>query len=236
MANNYFKFKQFSISQDKSAFKVGTDGVLLGASADIDGVTTILDVGTGTGLIAIMLAQRCNATITAIEPDDDSFIQCSENVDICNWHNRIKVEHTKIQDFNPVSDDFDLIVINPPYFNNSVKNPDPLKSAARHNDNMTSDDILRSTSRLLKRDGRLQVIMPFVEGSIFIAEANKFGFYCNRILKIKPTPSSEIRRLILTFNRFQEKPVESFLTIEHGKRHEFTEEYINLTKDFYLKF
>jgi tRNA1Val (adenine37-N6)-methyltransferase len=236
MANNYFNFKQFSISQDKSAFKVGTDGVLLGASADIDGVTTILDVGTGTGLIAIMLAQRCNAIITAIEPDDDSFIQSSENVDICKWHDRIKVEHTRLQDFNPVSGDFDLIVINPPYFSNSVKNPDPLKSAARHNDNLNSDDILSSTSRLLKEGGRLQVIMPFVEGSIFIAEANKFGFYCNRIIKIKPTPSSEIRRLILTFNRFQGKTTESFLTIEHGKRHEFTEEYINLTKDFYLKF
>lgn len=236
MANDYFSFKQFTIYQDKSAFKVGTDGVLLGASADIDGVRTILDVGTGTGLIAIMLAQRCNATITAIEPDDDSFIQSRENVEICKWHNRINVEHIKLQDFNPEPGEFDLVVINPPYFNNSIKNPDPHKSAARHNDNLTSEDILSCASRLLKEDGRLQVIMPFVEGSIFIAEANKYGFYCNRILKIKPTPSSEIRRVILTFNRFKEKTMESFLTIEHGKRHEFTEEYINLTKDFYLKF
>jgi tRNA1Val (adenine37-N6)-methyltransferase len=236
MANNYFSFKQFTIYQDKSAFKVGTDGVLLGASADIDGIRTILDVGTGTGLIAIMLAQRCNAAIIAIEPDDDSFIQSCENVNSCKWHNRIKVEHTRFQDFNPEQVQFDLILINPPYFNNSIKNPDPRKSAARHNDYMTSDDILSSTSRLLKEDGRLQLIMPYVEGNIFIAEANKYGFYCNRILKIKPTHTSEIRRLILTFNRFQEKTMESFLTIEHGKRREFTEEYINLTKDFYLKF
>jgi tRNA1Val (adenine37-N6)-methyltransferase len=236
MANDYFSFKQFTIYQDKSAFKVGTDGVLLGASADITGVGTILDVGTGTGLIAIMLAQRCNATIIAIEPDDSSFIQSCENVKNCKWHNRISAEHTRLQDFNPEVDKFDLVVINPPYFNNSIKNPDPHKSAARHNDNLTSADILFNISRLIKEDGRLQVIMPFVEGSIFIAEANKFGFYCNRVLKIKPTPSSEIRRLILTFNRFQEKTTESFLTIEHGRRHEFTEEYINLTKDFYLKF
>jgi tRNA1Val (adenine37-N6)-methyltransferase len=236
MANDYFSFKQFTIYQDKSAFKVGTDGVLLGASADITRVGTILDVGTGTGLIAIMLAQRCNATIVAIEPDDSSFIQSCGNVKNCKWHNRIRVEHTRLQDFNPEVDKFDLVVINPPYFNNSIKNPDPHKSAARHNDNLTSADILFNTSRLLKEDGRLQVIMPFVEGSIFIAEANNFGFYCNTVLKIKPTPSSEIRRLILTFNRFQEKTTESFLTIEHGRRHEFTEEYINLTKDFYLKF
>jgi tRNA1Val (adenine37-N6)-methyltransferase len=236
MANDHFSFKQFTIHQDKSAFKVGTDGVLLGASADITDVGTILDVGTGTGLIAIMLAQRCNATIVAIEPDDSSFIQSRENVKNCKWHNRIIVEHTRLQDFNPEMDKFDLVVINPPYFNNSIKNPDPHKSAARHNDNLTSADILFNTSRLMKEDGRLQVIMPFVEGSIFIAEANKFGFYCNTVLKIKPTPSSEIRRLILTFKRFQEKTTESFLTIEHGRRHEFTDEYINLTKDFYLKF
>lgn len=236
MANDYFSFKQFTINQEKSAFKVGTDGVLLGASADIDGVKTILDVGTGTGLISIMLAQRCDAAIIAIEPDDNSFIQSCENVNICKWHNRINVEHTRFQDFNPESGEFDMVVMNPPYFNNSIKNPDPHKSAARHNDYLTTDDILSNTSRLLKEDGHLQVIMPFVEGNVFIAEANKYGFYCNRILKIKPTPSSEIRRLILTFNRFQEKATESFLTIEHGKRHEFTEEYINLTKDFYLKF
>ena len=236
MGNDYFSFKQFTIYQDKSTFKVGTDGVLLGASADITGVGTILDVGTGTGLIAIMLAQRCNATIIAIEPDYDSFIQTSENVEICKWHDRINVEHTRIQDFNPEPGKFDLIVINPPYFNNSIKNPDPRKSAARHNDYLTSDDILSNISRLLKEDGRLQLIMPYVEGNIFIAEAIKYGFYCNRILKIKPLPASDIRRLILTFSRSKEKTSESFLTIEHGKRHEFTEEYINLTKDFYLKF
>jgi tRNA1Val (adenine37-N6)-methyltransferase len=236
MANHHFNFKQFSINQDKSAFKVGTDGVLLGASADITGVGTILDVGTGTGLIAIMLAQRCNAKIFAIEPDDDSFIQTKENVDICKWTDRINVEHSRLQDFNPEQTKFDLIVINPPYFTNSVKNPDIRKSAARHNDNLTSDDILINISRLLKEDGRLQLIMPYVEGNIFIAEANKYGFYCNRIVKIRSTPSSEIRRLILTFNRFQEKIRESFLTIEHGKRHEFTEEYIDLTRDFYLRF
>jgi tRNA1Val (adenine37-N6)-methyltransferase len=236
MANEYFSFKEFTIYQDKSAFKVGTDGVLLGASADIDDVKTILDVGTGTGLIAIMLAQRCNATIIAIEPDYDSFIQTKENVDISKWHNRIKVEHIRLQDFNPEPEKFDLIVLNPPYFNNSVKNPDPRKSAARHNDYLTSDDILSNISRLLKEDGRLQLIMPYVEGNIFIAEAHKYGLFCNSIIKIKPQPSSEIRRLILKFSRIQKKPVESFLTIEHGKRHEFTEEYTNLTKDFYLRF
>jgi tRNA1Val (adenine37-N6)-methyltransferase len=236
MANEYFSFKQFTIYQNKSAFKVGTDGVLLGAIADISGAERILDIGSGTGLISIMLAQRCDAVITAIESDDDSFIQTCENVNSCKWHNRINVIHTRLQDFTPEQAKFDLIVTNPPYFCDSLKNPDPRRSTARHNDSLTSDEILGGVSRLLKEAGRLQLIMPYVEGNVFIAEAIKYGLYCNRILKIKPLPTSDIRRLILTFSRFQEKTAESFLTIKHGKRHAFTEEYINLTKEFYLKF
>jgi tRNA1Val (adenine37-N6)-methyltransferase len=236
MANDYFSFKQFTIFQNKSAFKVGTDGVLLGAVADVTGAERILDIGSGTGLISIMLAQRCDAAITAIEPDDDSFIQTCENVKICRWHNRINVIHIRLQDFNPEQVKFDLIVTNPPYFYDSLKNPDPRRSAARHNDSLTSDEILNFASRLLKKGGRLQLIMPYIEGNVFIAEANKYGLYCSRILKIKPLPTSDVRRLILTFSRFMEKTSESFLTIEHDKRHEFTEEYINLTKDFYLRF
>jgi len=236
MANNYFSFKQFTIYQDKSAFKVGTDGVLLGTFADIAGVKRILEIGTGTGLIAIMLAQRCKAEIVAIEPDYESYIQAFDNVRLCKWSSGIKVEHTDLQNYYPDEGKFDLIVTNPPYFTDSLKNPDPRKSAARHNDSLTSEELLVGVSRLLDNDGHLQLIMPYVEGTVFIAGAQKYGLYCNNILKIKPLPTAEIRRLILSFSRERLKVTEKFLTIEHGKRHEFTEEYINLTKDFYLKF
>lgn len=236
MANNYFNFKQFSISQDKSAFKVGTDGVLLGAFADIAGVRSILDIGSGTGLISIILAQRCDAEITTIEPDIESYIQTCENVSRCPWNNRIKVENTDLQNFNAGLNKFDLIVTNPPYFSDSLKSPDIRKSAARHNDFLTSGGILEGVLKLMEDNGHLQLIMPYVEGNVFIAEAAKNGLYCNNILKIKPLPTSQIRRLILTFSNHQKKPVESSLTIEHGKRHEFTEEYKNLTREFYLKF
>jgi tRNA1Val (adenine37-N6)-methyltransferase len=236
MANDYFSFKQFTIFQNKSAFKVGTDGVLLGAIADIKGAERILDIGSGTGLISIMLAQRCDATLTAIEPDDNSFIQTCENVNRCKWHNRITEEHVRLQDYNPAHVKFDLVVTNPPYFCDSLKNPDLRKSSSRHNDSLTSEEILSSVTRFLKEDGRLQLILPYVEGNLFIADAIKFGLYCNRILKIKPLPTSDIRRLILTFSKVREVVSERFLTIEQGPRHEFTEEYINLTKDFYLKF
>jgi tRNA1Val (adenine37-N6)-methyltransferase len=236
MANSYFSFKQFTISQDKSAFKVGTDGVLLGATSDITGAKQILDIGTGTGLITIMLAQRCNAEIAAIEPDFDSFIQACNNVSLCKWKSRITVEHTDLQNYYPVNGKFDLIVTNPPYFTGSLKNPDPRKSAARHAGTLSSDAILFGVTRLLSDGGRFQLIMPYVEGNIFIAEASNFGLFCNNILKIKPLPTAEITRLILSFSRERLKMTEKFLTIEHGRRHDFTEEYINITKDFYLKF
>jgi tRNA1Val (adenine37-N6)-methyltransferase len=236
MANNYFSFKLFAIQQDKSSFKVGTDGVLLGVSADVTGVKKILDIGSGTGLIAIMLAQRSEAEITAIEPDNESFKQACENVARSKWTGRIKVEKSNLQSFSLCNKKFDLIVTNPPFFSDSLKNPDPRKSYARHNDLLSSVDLLTGVSKLLDDNGIFQLIMPYVEGSIFIAEAQQFGLYCNNILKIRPLPTAEIRRLIMTFSRGRHKLTEKFLTIERGERHEFTEEYINLTKDFYLKF
>ncbi|HUX58444.1 MAG TPA: methyltransferase [Bacteroidales bacterium] len=236
MANNYFSFKQFIIQQGKSTFKVGTDGVLLGASANISGMKKILDIGSGTGLIAIMLAQRSNAEIVAIEPDHDSFLQAKENISLCKWSSRIKVEHTDLQEYDPGEEKYDLIITNPPYFTDSLKCQDPRKTAARHNDTLSSVELLTGVARLLDDNGIFQLIMPYVEGMVFIAEANSYKLFCNRLLKIRPLPTADVRRLIMTFSRDRIKSTESFLTIEHGKRHEFTDEYINLTKDFYLKF
>lgn len=236
MASNYFNFKQFTVYQDQCVFKVGTDGVLLGAVADIYDVNHILDIGTGTGLIALMLAQRSEAEIVAIEPDHNSFIQASSNISQSTWKDMIKVVNSSLQDFNPGSLKFDLILSNPPFFADSLKNPDKSKAAARHNDLLKNEDLLKGVNRLLATGGRFQVIMPYAEGLVLIAEAQEHGLYCNNILKIKPLPTGEIRRLILTFSKKKQKVSERFLTIEHGKRHEFTEEYVNLTKEFYLKF
>jgi tRNA1Val (adenine37-N6)-methyltransferase len=236
MANNYFSFKQFTIYQDKCAFKVGTDGVLLGACADVSGVKKILDIGTGTGLIALMLAQRSEANIVAIEPDRDSFSQACSNVAGSKWNNRIKIENASLQNYDSGALRFDLIVSNPPFFSDSLRNPDTGKAVSRHNDTLSNKNLLEGAARLMVEDGKLQVIMPYIEGNILIAEAQEYGLYCNNILKIKPLPTSEIRRLILTFSKQRQKATERFLTIEHGRRHEFTEEYKILTKDFYLKF
>jgi len=236
MANNYFTFKQFTVNQDKSVFKVGTDGVLLGAVTNVDGVKKILEIGTGTGLIALMLAQRSDAEIVAIEPDFESWCQACENVNRSKWNSRIKVLNSDFQSYLPESEKFDLVVTNPPYFTDSLRNPDPRKSTARHNDSLTSEELLKGVTRLLEENGKFQLILPYVEGNIFIAEAVRYGIFCNSILKIRPLPDSDIRRLILTFSRIKTLPAEKFLTIEKGNRHDFTEEYINLTKEFYLKF
>ena len=235
MANNYFSFKQFTIFQDKAAFKVGTDGVLLGACADITGVKRILDIGAGTGLITLMLAQRSDAEITAIEPDYDSYLQCCENVTQSPWKEKIKVGNISLQNYH-CAEKFDLLVANPPFFTGSLKNPDPRKSASRHNDYLANDELLKGTSRLLAEGGKLQVIMPYAEGTVFITEAHGHGLFCNNILKIRPLPASEVKRLILTFSCQQLRTAEKFLTIEQANRHEFTRDYINLTRDFYLKF
>ncbi|MDX9726577.1 MAG: methyltransferase, partial [Bacteroidales bacterium] len=196
----------------------------------------VLDIGTGTGLIALMMAQRCDAEIVAIEPDYSSFQQARENTGNSQWRNRIEVVNSRLQDYYPGERLFDLIVTNPPYFISSLKNIDPALSTARHNDGLTHKDILEGSARLLEPCGELQLILPWDEGNIFIASAPEFGFYCNMIVKIRPTPASELRRLVLSFGRERKKISERFLTIEKGRRHDFTDDYIALTREFYLRF
>jgi tRNA1Val (adenine37-N6)-methyltransferase len=237
MAGNIFNFKQFTINHDRSAFKVGTDGVLLGAYADVSGVRNILDIGTGTGLIALMLAQRSEAAVTAVEPDVESFRQACMNAALSKWADRIHVVNSDLQSFYPGETRYDLIVANPPYFRSSLKNPGKTKAAARHDVSLGFDDLLGGVSRLLESKGLFQVILPANEGKIFTELAVTYHLYCCKMLKIKPLPEGEVKRLILTFSQKRFNPAEeSCLVIETGKRHEYTEEYKKLTGDFYLAF
>jgi tRNA1Val (adenine37-N6)-methyltransferase len=237
MAKDYFNFKRFTIRQERAAFKVGTDGVLLGACADLSCAKNILDIGTGTGLIAIMAAQRSPAVITAIEPDEGSYNQAVENVKECPWPDRINVFKSDLKSFaDSQPGNFDIIITNPPFFRDSLLNPDRVKSSTRHSYSLSSDDILEASTRLLKDDGNLQLILPYEEATLFIAEAGIKGFYCNRVIKVKPNPSGNIIRMILKFERIKKPVYEKFLTIETGTRHRYTEEYREATKEFYLNF
>lgn len=217
--------------------KVGTDGVLLGAWADCENSKSILDVGTGTGLIALMLAQRSNAQIDAIEIDQNACEQAADNVDKSLWKDRIHVINQSLQDYKKQTDKkYDLIVSNPPYFQNSLYAPDQNRTNARHNSSLEYDDILESASGLLSENGTLNLILPYLEGTMFILKASEKGFYCVRQTNVLPNPGKQPKRLLLEFKREKKPLVEQEIIIELNKRHEYSEAYKNLTKDFYLAF
>lgn len=235
-----FKFKQFTIHQDRTAMKVGTDGVLLGAWAPIAPTAQrILDIGTGTGLIALMLAQRYpSLNITAIDIDESSIEQATENIKNSPFAQYITTHHTSLQDYNP-KEKYDAIVCNPPYFVASLKCPDSQRTQARHTDSLSFDELLSHSARLLNDEGSLSVILPVTEGNQLIALASQYGFTLTQQVHVLPTPTSAPKRLLMYFTKksmvnSQQSIVNSQLIIELA-RHQYTPEYITLTRDFYLK-
>lgn len=235
MSNNYFKFKQFVVNQERAAFKVTTDSVLLGAWADLSGAGRILDIGTGTGLLALMAAQRSEAEITGIEPDIESFAQAEANIKENRWYSRIKIINISLQSYlNRTDERYDVIIANPPFFSGSLLNPDFRKAAARHTFTLGVSDLLEAAVILLKSDGRLQLILPSVEGERFLSDALRHGLHCNRMMCVRPSPSSDIKRVLLSLERKKSATVIEELVIETEGRHKYSEEYLALTRDFYL--
>ena len=200
MPNDYFKFKQFIIHQDKCAMKVGTDGVLLGAWADCENAKSILDIGAGTGLISLMLAQRSIAKIEAVEIDEVACVQAKENIKKSLWNDRIEIINKSFQDFSKSTNEkYDLIVSNPPYFQNSLYAPDEKRTDARHNSNLKLDDLLNGALKLLPEKGKLSIILSYLEGALFILKAAENGLFCVRQTKVLPKPDREPKRLLLEF-------------------------------------
>jgi len=239
MANSWFKFKQFSISQDKAAMKVGTDGVLLGAWADVEGSQRILDIGTGTGLLALMLAQRNNeAIITAIDINQDAVIQAKENFARSKWKASLSVVHASLADFTRVNDTkFDQIICNPPFFKNAFKSHNSARNTARLNDSLPFDDLLKHACNLTHLKSRLAVVIPFEAELEFIKISERYGFFLKRVLRIQPTPSKNYSRSLIELSRQDVGQIEvSHLVVEDKGRHGYSDEYINLTKNYYLAF
>jgi tRNA1Val (adenine37-N6)-methyltransferase len=237
MANNYFKFKCFTIHQEHAAFRLTTDSVLLGAWAALDGVRNVLDVGTGTGILALMAAQRCDASVVAIEPDRNSFMQAGLNITGSPWPDRITLLNQTIQEYlhgTPLL--FDTIITNPPFFNASLPNTDARKAVARHSLTLTHAGLLEASLRLLTPNGTLQLVLPVDEAKKFAAITQDFGLYCWRRLFVSPTPELPPARILMTFGRQKQDCEESVIVIEKGGRHIYSDDYISLTKDFYLKF
>jgi tRNA1Val (adenine37-N6)-methyltransferase len=233
MSNNYFQFKQFIIKQDNSAMKVSTDSVILGAWASTDNVSRILDIGTGTGLLALMLAQRSSSEITGIDIDPITCIQACENAGTSSWHSRINIINITLQEYSHFGKEYDLIVCNPPYFSNSLKSNNQRRNMARHNDTLSQKDLLEGVSRLISINGSFTLILPYKDVDGFIKESNNYGFYCNRLLCIRPYKTKDINRILLDFSPTKHTCKDSEFTIrnEDGS---YTEEYRTLTRDYYL--
>ncbi len=217
--------------------KVGTDAVLLGAWADVSLTNNILDVGTGTGVIAIMLAQRCNAKIVAIEIDNASYLQAIENVAHCPWRDLITLRKISFQEFQAESTlRFDLIICNPPYFINSLKTGNHTRNLARHNDSLSHNDLIIGANKLLSDTGKLCTIMPNDEGSVFIAEAAGKGLFCISKTNVRTIPHAPVKRILMEFSKLPAPCHENTINIGRGNHEEYPEKYKLLTKDFYLKF
>lgn len=234
MPNPFFSFKQFTIRHDRCAMKVGTDGVLLGAWTDIRHSRRILDIGTGTGLISLMLAQRqADATITAIDIDAEAVNQAQENIQDSPWKERITAVLQDLKTYWP-QELFDTIVSNPPYFIDSLKCPDSQRNTARHTDTLDMHTLLYQTSLLLTPEGRFSIVLPAEQTNTLIEAAGRVGLYPSRHTAVITRPGLAPKRTLMEFTRQKEAFPTEELVIEL-ERHVYSEAYIALTKDFYLK-
>jgi tRNA1Val (adenine37-N6)-methyltransferase len=218
--------------------KIGTDGVLLGAWAPVEqNPFSILDIGTGTGIIALMLAQRSTAQqIDALEIDEQAYEQATDNFENSPWNDRLFCFHAGLDEFmEEPEDEYDLIVSNPPFYAEDYKTNNDQRDLARFQDALPFEDLIEAADLLLSENGILAVIIPFKEEDRFLAIAKEFELYPTRITRVKGTPTTEIKRSLLALSRNKTTLFSiDELTIEIG-RHEYTQEYIALTQDFYLK-
>ncbi len=235
--NKPFKFKQFAIHQDRCAMKIGTDGVLLGAWTSLqNNPESILDIGAGTGLIALMLAQRSGAeTMDALEIEEEAYEQCVDNFEASPWGDRLFSYHAGLDEFlDDIEDQYDLIVSNPPFYSEEVASGNSARDMARQNQSLPFEELIEGVSKLLSPDGIFSTIIPYKEEVQFIDLAEKSGLYPQHITRVKGNPSSEIKRSLLLFSFNKKEVLKDELTIE-VERHQYTPEYITLTKEFYLK-
>ena len=217
--------------------KVGTDGVLLGAWATVHPAKHILDIGTGSGLIAIMLAQRNDqAVIHGVEIDEPSFEQAQENMQRSPWSERLEACYTSIQDFSGnAMTRYDLIVSNPPFFTGGNLSYNQDRNSVRHTIKLPHQDLLSAVRKLLANEGRLALILPYLEGLRFCELADSCQLYCNRMTEVMPRPGKRVERLLLEFSRNRTGRIVDQLVLQETESDERTAAYKTLTRDFYMK-
>ena len=249
MGSPYFRFKQFTVWHDRCAMKVGTDGVLLGAWAgpgrpgEISGGSpqTVLDIGTGSGLVALMLAQRFpEAQVTGIDSDAEAAAQARENFTGSPWPQRLRAAHISLQEFcrgtaaTAAARRFDLIVSNPPFYDTTLTNPDPLRTAARHTGGLTHEELLLLSAGLLSDTGVFSLIVPSESEKSILRLADRSRLHLHRLTRVYSKPSSRPRRILATFGKISEGPATEetvCLTDADGNRSEW---YRKISEEFYL--
>jgi len=232
-----FTFKQFQIKQDSCIMKVNTDAILLGAWSDVVRKNHTLDVGTGTGIIALMLAQRnANMQVVGIDVDLNAYMQAQNNMKNSPFNHQLKAYFSSIQEFSIDSNQkFDLIVSNPPFFSGGTFSHNENKANIRHTLKLSHIDLLRSVKSLLSTDGHFDVILPYIEGLRFIELAMQYNFHLEKITEVFPNNDKKIERLLL---RLGLQPVNGILkdtlvVQQSTTANDYSEEYCKLTKDFY---
>ena len=233
MSNTAFRFKEFSVNQEKSAMKIGTDGVLLGAWANPENAKRILDVGTGTGLISLMLAQRFpTSEIWGLEIDENAANEAKLNFELSPFADRLNLVHSSIQKYES-DQKFDCIISNPPFFDWTHQN-DTARNTARQQSDLTLNELLIHTDRLLSETGIAAFILPFDKEPEFVDFAENLNLYPTKITRVRGNEKSPLKRSLIQFSRIKSSVEIDELIIEI-ERNVYTEDYIQLTKAFYLK-
>lgn len=232
-----FQFKHFKVEHDRCAMKIGTDAVLLGAWASLEAQpNSILDIGAGTGVLALMMAQRSGAElIDALEIDDAAYEQCVANFENSDWGDRLFCYHAALDEFTEeIEERYDLIISNPPFYTEAFKSENKERNTARFEDAMPFEALLKSVSKLLSNSGQFNVVIPYSEQLSFIEYAKHKGLYPYRILNVRGQQSSPLKRSLIGFS-FQKQTLKTSELAIEIERHRYTNDYTALTKDFYLK-
>ena len=233
-----FQFKQFAVKQDQCAMKIGTDGVLLGAWSPIDNnPKLVLDIGTGTGIIALMLAQRSDANqIDALEIDENAYEQAVDNFENSPWGDKLFCFHAGLDEFvEEPEDEYDLIVSNPPFYSEDYRSENEQRDLARFQEAMPFEDLIDAAALLLSENGIFSVIIPFKEEERFIDLCAEVELFPIKVTRVKGSHKTPIVRSLLAFKRYELAVLVADELVIEINRHEYTDDYIELTKAFYLK-
>ncbi|MGL4333154.1 MAG: tRNA1(Val) (adenine(37)-N6)-methyltransferase [Bacteroidales bacterium] len=235
MASDFFEFKQFKVYHNQCGMKVGTDAVLIGSWCSTYNINSVLDIGTGSGIISLMIAQRCNAKVKAIDIDNHAVMQAESNFSISPWYDRMSVFHADFSDYAAqTKEKYDLIVSNPPYFTNGILANCKKRSTARHTNSLNYQQLFEGVVQILNDKGRFALILP-VDAETEIEELARLNhLYMVRKCNVFPKPDGVIKRLMWEFSKEKVICSNENLVVELD-RHIYSPDYIRLTKDFYLK-